>query len=35
MTALMLQEFVGTAKAAGQDADIKEVVLEHIKDSYD
>ena len=35
VTALMLQAFVGTAKAAGQDADIKEVVLEHIKDSYD
>lgn len=35
VTVLMLQAFVGTAKAAGQDADIKEVVLEHIKDSYD
>lgn len=34
-TALMLLAFATTARAAGQDADIKEVVLEHIKDSYD
>lgn len=35
VTALMLLAFATTARAAGQDADIKEVVLEHIKDSYD
>lgn len=33
--ALMLQAFAAPVKAAGKDADIKEVVLEHIKDSYD
>lgn len=36
VAALMLQAFVTPAVAAGgQDANIKEVVLEHIKDSYD